>query len=590
MLPTRPCAGSPPPGYEIPLRLMPDCALLPEPPGPLVIPPQLNIPMPDPPVINFGCFLPAMTTELVASEATTAMQHIVTAKDGDPCQFNLHTILELPRFVVDPIRNPPCGAFNAEVSTSFGKYETAPDGVTPPARMPYATTTLTNYAVSATPVTVANANTKFGAKVKAGAYAIRGTVDPKCDRFVFRCKAPPVSYMVTWYPDSTSPGVISSLCPSLRAMLISLAGSSSGGGTPYFNWVRFNDLSMAAFDVYTVNGSGARTFLGSTQLEPADTVGTAEYGSWCATPLIPGLLIKVDAVATDTSTNCYDLAVRTNDEFDVAICKDDTEPCNRHLSIDFVFPRMFADSRVQKYRYLLDGVYAGNKNHFKPVVGTVVSGTDGKVELGATYSAQLYDSYGGPLGGPVTCYNGTGRVLTVGESVVVQLPEPTMDCVSTTIFGCRPPGYEGGYLTVPGASSTTMVSVDNTAEVNLPDGTAVYRTSTGWLPLDNKRSLPSVCGMVFNKAVVIMGEVPYNGTAGAILYSAGAPGATTTVPPAPVTVEDPELEEWVRIMAVQVSPTRLLVNPMVIPIRPLPVAMCQGENQTPIRLARFGTF
>jgi hypothetical protein len=349
---------------------MPDCTTLPEPPGPLSVPPQLSIPMPDPPVINFGCFLPAMTTELVASESTTSMQHQVTAKDGDPCQFNLHTILELPRFVVDPIRNPPCGAFNAEVSTTFSTYKTAPDGVTPPARLPYATTSLTNFAVSALPVGVSNETTKFGAKV-LGSYAVRGTVDAMCDRFILKCVDPPVSLMVTWYPGNTEEGAIADLCAPLKALCQSLVGS--GPGMPYFNWVRFNTLGTASFDVFEVTGGGTRTKIGRTVLAPADTIGAAEYGSWCTTDLIPGMYIKIDAVLTDADSNCYPMAIIPDEEFEVRVCKDETEPCNRHLSIDFVFPRMFADPRIQSNAYLLNGVYAGNRNHFKPTVAVVVS-------------------------------------------------------------------------------------------------------------------------------------------------------------------------------------------------------------------------
>lgn len=585
MLPVRTCSATPPPTYEIALRLMPDCDTLPDPPGPLVIPPQLDIPMPEPAVINFGCFLPAMTTELVASEATTSMQHIVTAKDGDPCQFSLHTILELPRFVVDPIRNPPCGAFGAEVSTSFGRYATAPDGVTPPARLPYATTSMSNYAVSATALDVANTKTKFGAKVNPGQYAITGTVDPKCDRYVFECTAPPIELMVTWYPDNSSIGAISSLCPSLKALCMSLAGS--GPGVPYFNWVRFNSLGMASFKVYAVNGAGNRTMIGQTTLTPADTVGNAEYGSWCAVSLLPGLYVKVDAVLEDPDSNCYDLALMPGDTFDVAVCKDDTEPCNRHLSIDIVFPRMFADARIQKYDYLLNGVYAGNKNHFKQTKAVVV--TSPSVDPGDTYLAQLYEDDGSTLGNPVTCYNGTGRTLSHGESVVVELPEPNIGCTSSTPFGCRPAGYEGGYLTIPGAASNTTVSMDVT-DPPYADGTALYRTSMGWSLLDNKLSVPAICGIAFNGSVVIMGEIAMPGVPGTIYYAAVNPGSVAAAPPAPVTEEDPADEQWIRILAVQVNADRRLVNPMIVPLRAVPVAMCQGDIQGAMRLVRFGTF
>jgi hypothetical protein len=213
----------------------------------------------------------------------------------------------------------------------------------------------------------------------------------------------------------------------------------------------------------------------------------------------------------------------------------------------------------------------------------------GGVAPGATYKAQLYDDKGNAIGSPVTCYNGTGRELTIGERVVVELPDPTVGCASTDPFACRPPGYSGGYLTVPGAASDTTVSTDP-ANLNYPDGTAVYRTSGGWSLLNSKLAVPAVCGLVFNKSVVVMGEVTYNGTPGAIRYAALTDGATTTVPPEPVTEADPANEQWIRVLALQVSPTRLLVNPAVIPVRPLPVAMCQGPASFNYRLARFGNF
>jgi len=596
MLPTRACAQSPPPAYDIPRRLMPDCADLPEPPGPLSVPPQLDVLVPDAPVINFGCFVPSMTTELRSTDSTTAMEHRVTAKDGDPCQFNLHTTLDLPKFVVDPINNPPCGFFNAEVSTSFGKYRQAPDGMTPAAKMPYATSTLSNYAVSAKPLSMANAKTKVGAKVIAGAYAIQGTVDEKCDRFVLKCKAPPISYMVTWSPagmSSGSNGVIDSFCSAQQSMMLGMVGT--GPGTPYFNWVRFNSLGVATFDVFKVNGGGTRTLVGTTSLSSASGLDdTPEHGAWCAVDLVPGLQVKIDAALEgdgQTAGGCYDIALSVGDEIDVAVCKDDSEPCNKHLSIDFVFPRILGDPRFQSHSLLLGAVYSGNNNYFKPTVGVVAA--TAAVEPGACYPCKLYDDEGAQIGsGTYQAYNGTGRTLTPGESVVVELPGKNPECtaVSSDPLACRqhPTNY-CGYLTLPGAASNASVSSD-AAELDVPDFTAVYRTPAGWQQLDNKLNVPAVCGIVMNKTVIILGEIVHNGTPGAVYYAGATAGSISTTPPPPATETVPANEQWVRVLGLQVTATKVLVKPEVIPFRTVPVAMCQGEANFNYRLGRFGAF
>jgi hypothetical protein len=177
-------------------------------------------------------------------------------------------------------------------------------------------------------------------------------------------------------------------------------------------------------------------------------------------------------------------------------------------------------------------------------------------------------------------YNATGAPLAPGAKITVFFPDKLPD-------GPRIPSSGLVAPPIAAASMATSVPLDLGTILGFR---GLVLTPTGWSDLNNKLSAPAVCGIYWNKSVVLSGEIDHEGDPGAVYYAGLADGSIVSVPPAPVTEADPEDEQWVRVLGLQISATKVLVRPDVIPIRPLPVAMCQGTSNFNYRLARFGNF